>query len=52
MQIYAEPFNIEEVIVSCFIVIVVELSTQEEAYDIFHVCSIEIIDIFNSITLK
>jgi hypothetical protein len=52
MQIYAEPFNVEEVMVSCFVVIVVELSTQEKSYDIFQVPSIEIIDVLNSITLK
>jgi hypothetical protein len=37
MQIYVEPLTAERVMVSCFIVIVVDLPTREEAYNIFHV---------------
>jgi hypothetical protein len=46
MQLYVEPFTAERVMVSCFIVIVVDLPTWEEAYNIFHVSNLEMMDIY------
>jgi hypothetical protein len=45
MQIYVEQFIPERVMVSCFIVIVVDLPTWEEAYNIFHVPNLEMMAI-------
>jgi hypothetical protein len=45
MQIYVQTFSAEGVMVSCFTVIVVDLPTQEKAYNIFHVSNLEMMDI-------